>query len=414
MVRLLKGYKFKVNPTKGQEEFFSKTFGGCRFVWNYILGAKKDAYQFGGVKAGFAETCKGLTEIKKMDDLRWLKELNSQSVQQELRKLDLAYSRFFHKISDFPQFKSKRDAQSFVVPQNFLFDGKYLEIPKLKSKIEVVKHREFGPNSVIKFITISKNKSGKYFCSFQVEEDKVVKPKKSNKQIGIDLGLTDLMVFSNGTKIKNPKIAKLYRKRLAYQHRQLSKKIKGSKNRERARVNLAKTYDKISRIKGDYTHKLTSRIIDENQIIVMEDLSVVNMMKNHKLARAIQDVSWGEIVRQLEYKSKWNDRQFIQIDRFFPSSKTCSNDGFINQAMDLSVRSWTCPKCGLLHDRDVNAAINILNQGLNILNKTNSGLGINSETRACAKKQKLGEPLRKICAKAQKNIKVMNPEASAL
>jgi putative transposase len=395
MVRVLKGYKFRISPTKEQEEFFSKTFGGCRFVWNYILGVKKDAYLFGGVKSNFAETCKGLTDIKKLEGMEWLGELNSQSVQQELRKLDVAYSRFFKKNSNFPDFKRKHDKQSFVVPQNFHYENSLLHIPKLKTGIKVIQHRKFGKNFDIRFVTISKNKSGKYFCSFQAEEDKVVKASKTDKQIGIDLGLTDLMVFSDGTKIKNPKIAKKYRKRLEYQHRQLSKKVKGSKSRENARNALAKTYDKISRIKGDYTHKLTSLIINENQVIVMEDLSVANMMKNHKLARAIQDVSWGEIARQLEYKAKWNDRQFVKIDRFFPSSKTCSNDGFVNKNMDLSVRNWTCPKCGTNHDRDINAAKNILMQGINILK--NSGSGTDSES-----KQKLAEPSRMVCVKNAK------------
>jgi putative transposase len=399
----MKGYKFKINPTKEQEEFFSKTFGGCRFVWNYILGVKKDAYLYGGVKSNFSETSKGLTDIKKLNGFEWLNDLVAQTLQQELRKLDVAYSRFFKKISDFPQFKNKRDKQSFVIPQNFHYENGLLHIPKLKSGIDVVQHREFGPNVEIKFVTISKNKSGKYFCSFQVEEDKVIKAPKTDKQIGIDLGLTDLMVFSDGTKVKNPKIAKKYHKRLEFQHRQLSKKIKGSRSEENARLDLAKTYDKISRIKDDYTHKLTSRIISENQVIAMEDLSVANMMKNHKLARAIQDVSWGEIVRQLEYKARWNDRQFIKIDRFFPSSKTCHVDGFILKTLDLDQRTWQCHKCGTNHDRDINAAKNILMQGINILN--NSGLGTKSDS-----KQKLAEPSRRVCVKTQRDIEVMKPE----
>jgi len=404
---MFKGYKFKINTTKEQEEFFSKTFGGCRFVWNYILGSKRDAYLFGGVKSNFSETSKGLTDIKKLEGLEWLKDLNSQSVQQELRKLDVAYSRFFKKISNFPQFKRKGDKQSFVVPQNFSYDGRFLEIPKLKSKIEVIQHRSFGVNAKIKFLTISKSKSGKYFCSFQVEEDNAVKPSMLNGQIGIDLGLTDLMTFSDGTKIKNPSIAKKKRKKLEYQHRQLSKKTKGSKSRERAREELAKTYDKISRIKNDFAHKLTSNIIQKNNVIVMEDLSIVNMMKNHNLARSIQEVSWGEIVRQLEYKAKWNNRQFVKIDQFFPSSKTCHIDGFIKNSLDLSERNWQCPKCNTIHDRDTNAAKNILMQGLNKL-KT-SGSGIDSEL-----KQKLVEPLGKVCVKTQRNTKVTKPEAFAL
>lgn len=412
-VRVLKGYKFRINPTKEQEEFFSKTFGGCRFVWNYILESKKNAYLFGGVKSNFAETCKGLTDIKKFEGLEWLSELNSQSIQQELRKLDVAYSRFFKKISDFPQFKSKKDKQSFVVPQNFHYENGLLHIPKLKSGIAVVQHREFGAGVEIKFVTISKNKTGKYFCAFQVEEDKIVGVPKIEKEIGIDLGLTDLMTFSNGIKIKNPKIAKKYRKKLEYQHRKLSKKVNGSKSRENARNALAKTYDKISQIKGDFTHKLTSKIIKDNQLIVVEDLSVANMMKSHKLARAIQDVSWGEIVRQLEYKARWNDRQFVKIDRFFPSSKTCSNDGFILKTLDLSQRTWQCPKCGETHDRDVNAAKNILMQGKNII-KQNSGSGTESEIRGNAKKQKLVEPSRRVCVKMQRDIEVVKPEATAL
>lgn len=411
-MRVFKGYKFRINPTKEQEEFFSKTFGGCRFVWNYILGAKKEAYLYGGIKTNFNDTCTGLKDIKGMEELAWLKELNSQSIQQELRKLDTAYSRFFKKTSDFPQFKSKRDKQSFVVPQNFTFDGELVGIPKLKTKIQVVKHREFGPNPIIKFLTFSKNKSGKYFCSFQVEEDKVVKVTKIDKKIGIDLGLTDLMTFSDGTKTKNPKIAKKHRKRLEYRHRQLSKKVLGSKSREKARIELAITYDKISRIKGDFTHKLTSRIISDNQVIVMEDLSVANMMKNHNLARAIQDVSWGEIVRQLEYKAEWNDREFVKIDRFFPSSKTCHVDGFIKKSLDLSERTWQCPMCNTIHDRDINAAMNILKQGLNILN--NSGSGTDSEVRGNAKKQKLVESSRRVCVKTQRDIEAVKPEATAL
>ena len=404
---MFKGYKFKINTTKEQEEFFSKTFGGCRFVWNYILGAKKDAYLFGGIKSNFSETSKGLTDIKKLEGLEWLKDLNSQSMQQELRKLDLAYSRFFKKISNFPEFKSKKNKQSFVIPQGFFYDGRFLEIPKLKSKIEVVQHRSFGVNAKIKFLTISKSKSGKYFCSFQVEEEKVVKPLMLSGQIGIDLGLTDLITFSDGTKIKNPRTAEKKRRKLEYRHRQLSKKNKGSKSRRRAREELAKTYDKISRIKNDFAHKLTSNIIQKNNVIVMEDLSIVNMMKNHNLARSIQDVSWGEIVRQLEYKANWNNRQFIKIDRFFPSSKTCHIDGFVKNSLDLSERNWQCPKCNTIHDRDVNAAKNILIQGLNKL-KT-SGSGTDSEL-----KQKLVEPLRKVRVKTQRNIKVTKPEALAL
>jgi putative transposase len=409
--RLLKGYKFRIYPTEEQKLFFDNTFGACRYVWNFMLDVKKNAYLELGVGLNYCDTSKGLTEIKEFDDCEFLRKTNSQSIQQELRRLDLAYSGFFKKQSDFPKFKSKKDKQSFIIPQHFVYrnDGKngVLSIPKLKPLVQVVQSKEFGDNFEIKSLTISKTKTNKYFCSFLVEEDIKVKEHKSNNSIGIDLGLIDLMVFSDGTKIKNPKIAKQYRKKLEYKSRQLSKKVKDSKNKEKARLSLAETFEKISNIKLDYTHKLTSKIINENQVIVMEDLNVSGMMKNHKLARSIQEVSWGEVVRQLKYKAEWNDRQFIQIDRFFPSSKTCNNDGFVVDKLPLDVRSWTCPKCGSVHDRDINAAKNILKQGLNIINETKSGSGTESDS-----KQKHGEALRKVLVKTKRNIKSMNHELS--
>lgn len=400
---ILKGYKFKILPTEEQKKFFEETFNACRFVWNFMLDVKKNAYLELGVGLTYNETSKGLTEIKEMESGTWLSKTNSQSIQQELRKLDAAYSNFFKKTSSFPNFKSKKDKQSFVVPQHFKFENGILYIPKVKTGIEVIKSREFGENSSIKFLTISKTKTNNYFVSFCVGEDRVEPKSKPTKQVGIDLGLTSLLTFSDGTKVNNPRIAKKYRNDLEYKSRQLSKKKKGSNNREKQRLSLAKTFEKISNVKLDFTHKLTSKIIDENQVIVMEDLSVINMMKNHKLARSIQDVSWGEIVHQLKYKSDWNGRDFIQIDRFFPSSKTCSNDGFVNSSLKIGEKSWTCSSCGMTHDRDINAAKNILKQGLNIL----SGLGIKSDS-----KQKHGEALEKGLKKFKLNTKSMNHESS--
>jgi len=406
--RVLKGYQFRLYPTKEQEDFFAKTFGSCRFVWNYILATKSEGYKFGGISLNYCDTSKGLKEIKGLEELKWLKEVNSQSIQQELRKLDVAYTRFFKKISNYPVFKTKRDKQSFIVPQHFEYKDGLIFIPKLKSGIKVNQHREFGQNHIIKFITISKSKVGNYYISFQVEEDKIVKDPKSNNQIGIDLGLDSLMTFSDGKKIKNPRIAKKYRKKIEYNHRQLSKKQKGSKNREKSRIQLAKSYEKINNIKKDYSHKLTSKIISENQVICLEDLSIVNMMKNPKLSRSIQEVSWGEIVRQLEYKANWNNRQIIKIERFYPSSKTCNPCGYIYQKLNINERAWVCPKCGQNHDRDINAAKNILEQGLNILNDL-SGQGMGSDV-----KQKHGEALGKILEKSKKNTKSINHEATAL
>ena len=296
-----------------------------------------------------------------------MNEVNSQSLQQSLRQLDVSYQRFFKKVSKFPSFKSKYDKQSFCVPQHFIFENGLLTIPKLKS-IKVNQHRPFGENYEICFLTISKTKTNKYFVSFIVEEDFTSKVKKTNKSVGIDLGLINLMTFSDGKKIANPRISKKYRKKLAYQQRQHSKKTKKGKNRERARIELAKTYEKITNVKMDYAHKLTNDIVKNQDTVVMEDLSISNMMKDHKKARSIQEVSWYEIVRQLKYKSEWNDRKFIQVDRYFPSSKTCYDCGYINQSLKESDREWDCPICNIHHDRDYNASLNILKQGLSDVN----------------------------------------------
>lgn len=410
--KILKGYKFRIYPTKEQETLLSKHFGACRYVWNSILETKKDAYLHAGIKLNYCDTSKGLTAIKKLPDLYWLKEVNSQSIQQELRKLDVAYSRFFQKISDFPAFKSKHDKQSFMVPQRFSYKDKMLEIPKFKTKIKVNQHREFGNDARILFVTISKNKAGKYFASFQVEENKVKSSKISDKQIGLDLGLKDLIVCSDGMRINNPKIAKKSHKKIEYKHRQFSKTKKGGKNRERVRLKLAKIYEKTTNKKQDFAHKLTSKIVDENQIICIEDLDVKGMQKNKGLARSIQDVSWGEVVRQLEYKSGWRDKTLVKVNQYFPSSKTCGNCGHIHQELKLSDREWKCVKCETIHDRDLNAARNILKQGQNIIN---SGLGTKSEIPASSgKKQKRKEPLKKYLSQGKKSIKAAICEAASL
>jgi putative transposase len=280
-----------------------------------------------------------------------------------------------------------------------------LHIPKLEKPLKVVVHRKFGEGAKILFVVISKTKTNKYFASFCVEENKP-ENKVLTKETGIDLGLTDLMTFSDETKIANPRIAWKQRKKLGYLQRQHSKKKKAEKtetskdkgdanqgkNREKARIRLAKCYEKIINQKNDFHHKLTSKITDENQVIVMEDLGVVEMMQNRRLARGIGEVSWYEIVKQLKYKSEWRGRSFVQIDRYFPSSKLCPC-GFIHQGLTLSQREWSCPKCGLTLDRDINAAKNILRQGKQLLS---SGEGLPSErTGKPGKKQKLKEALLK-------------------
>ena len=399
--RIIRGYKFPVLPTEEQKTFFAKSFGCSRFVFNYFLNARKDHYLKNGKGIGYNDTAKLLVVLKEDKDTEWLNEVNSQSLQQSLRQLDVSYQRFFKKVSKFPSFKSKYDKQSFCVPQHFSFENGLLTIPKLKA-IKVNQHRPFGENYDICFLTISKTKTNKYFVSFIVEEDFIPKVKKTNKSVGIDLGLIDLMTFSDGKKISNPRIAKKYRKKLEYQQRKHSKKAKKGKNRERARVRLAKTYEKITNVKLDYAHKLTNNIVKNHDTIVMEDLSITNMMKDHKKARSIQEVSWYEIVRQLKYKSEWNNRKFVQVDRWFPSSKTCHDCGYIHQSLNEGDREWDCPICNIHHDRDYNASLNILKQGL-------SGLGTKSES-----KQKCGEALRIVSGKTERVIKSKNHETKKL
>lgn len=397
--KIIRGYKFQILPTEEQKTFFAKSFGCARFVFNYFLDKRKQHYLKNGKGIGYNDTADLLVKLKENKDFEWLNDVNSQSLQQSLRQLDVSYQRFFKKISQFPKFKSKYDKQSFNIPQHFSFENKLLTIPKLKSPIKVNQHRQFGKNYKICFLTISKTKTNKYFVSFIVEEDFSSKVEKTNKSIGIDLGLIDLMVFSDGKKISNPRIAKKYRKKLIYQQRQHSKKKKESKNRERARVKLTKIHEKITNIKMDYSHKLTSSIIKNHDIICMEDLSITNMMKDHKKARSIQEVSWYEIIRQLKYKSEWNNRKFVQIDRYFPSSKTCYDCGYINQLLKERDREWDCPICKNHHDRDYNASLNILRQGL-------SGLGIKSDV-----KQKREEALIKVCEQSQRIVESMSHEA---
>ncbi len=400
-MKVHKGYKFRIYPDKEQEIFFSKSFGCNRFVWNYFLNKRKDDYlkkkdllKDNKTKSkkdkirtlNYYDNAKELTLLKSSEETKWLSEVNSQSLQQSLRSLEVAYNKFFLKQTLLPKFKSKNDHQSFCVPQGFKLEGKLLHLPKI-NPVKIVCHREFGENAKILSVVISKSKSGRYFASLCVEEDAKSYP-KAEGEVGIDLGLTNLMTFSDGKFVKNPKIAWKNRKKIAYLQRQHSKKRKekdgAGKNREKVRIKLARCHDKIVRIKQDFTHKLTSKITDENQVIVMEDLSVTGMMKNRRLARSIGEVSWGELVRQIKYKSEWKGRKFLQIDRFFPSSKLCAC-GFVHQGLKLSDRKWHCPKCNLELDRDVNAARNILKQGRNL-----SGEGLPSES-----KQKIREAFRK-------------------
>jgi len=371
---MLKSFKFQLLPTKDQEVLLSKHFGCRRFVWNHFLNRRKEEYLKDEKTLNYYDCATELVSLKKKEETNWLKEINSQTLQHTLRDLDGSYNRFFRKQSKFPKFKSKWDRQSFRVPQHISIEKNKIYFPKFNEGIELNAHREIGE---INFITISKTPTGKYFVSITSDVGEIQKLHVNDKSIGVDLGIKDFAVCSNGEKFDNPKHYHKLENKLKFKQRQLSKKKKESNNRLKYRKQVALIHEKITNNRQDFLHKLSTKLIHENQVICIEDLNVKGMMANHKLAKAIGNCGWGEFVRQLNYKAEWYGREVVVIDRFFPSSKTCSHCGWINESLTLSDREWTCV-CGKVIDRDLNASLNILQQGLNL---KKSGLGIKSDSK---------------------------------
>lgn len=387
-MKVKKSFKYRIYPTKEQEILLAKHFGAKRFVWNHFLNERKNAYLDNNTSLNYYDNASSLTKLKKLDEYAWLKDTNSQSVQASLRDLEVAYNRFFSKQGKFPRFKSKKDKQSFRIPQSTEYGNSQLNIPKFKTPIKVREDRPL--EGTILFSTISKNPSGKYFVSITCETEHIPY-KKNNNQVGVDLGIKNLAICSNGKVYENIKATKKYAKKLSYEQKQLSKKQKDSNSRSRQRNKVARVHEKITNSRTNHIHNITTQIVRENQTICVEDLSVINMMRNHKLAKSISDCSWSEFLRQLKYKSEWNERNLIQIDKFFPSSKTCNKCKFVNQDLTLKDREWVCPNCGAKLDRDINASENILEQGLKIYN---SGCGMQSESKQKREEAlPLGEPM---------------------
>lgn len=322
-------------------------------MYNLALETKNTAYL--GSKHNFSpfDLIKQLPELKK--ECEWLKEVNSQSLQQSIHNMDIAFKRFF-KGSGFPKFKSKHSSkQSFSIPQNIKLENSLLVIPKFQEGIEIVLHRPI--NGIIKSATISITPTGKYFVSILVDtntETPTKLPIKENTTIGIDLGIKDFAITSEGEVFENPKNLRKIQSKLKYLQRKYSKN-KGKRTKQR----LALLHEKVVNKRKDFLHKTSTKLIRENQTICLEDLAVSNMVKNHKLAQAINDVSWSTFVEMLEYKADWYGKNILRIGRFAPSSKTCSCCGYINKKLTLKDREWTCPKCNSVLDRDVNASINI-------------------------------------------------------
>ena len=364
---MLKAFKYRLYPNKEQKVLLEKHFGCVRFVWNWALGKKMESYQKDKTNLSRYELQAELPKMKKGDQ-PWLAEVGSLSIQSKLEDLDKAYTSFFKKKVAYPKFKCKRNDQKFRVPQNTKvdFEKEKVIIPKFLCGIKCVFDRTFEGN--ISSSYVSKTTTGKYFISILVEDGKELPTKPTIKEkttIGIDLGLKHFATLSDGTKVENPKPLKRFLKKLKKQQRQLSNKTKGSNNRNKQRIKVAKTHEKITNCRKDFHHKLSHKLTHDNQVktICMETLSTKDMMENSYMARQIADVGWNSFTNILKYKCDWYGKNFVQIGRFEPSSKLCSC-GYINHSLALKDREWTCPSCNITHDRDILAANNIKKLGL--------------------------------------------------
>lgn len=374
---MFRAYKYRIYPNQKQTELINKHFGCTRLVYNLALQIKKEAYNTQKKYLSAFDLCYQLPELKK--EFSFLKEVDSQALQASIKKVDIAFKNFLKHKSGFPKYKSKHSKQSFQCPSNIRrvnWEKNTLDLPKMKG-IPIRLSRSF--KGKIKTITVSKTLTNKYYASILVDVD--VKPKKKpeitpGKTIGIDLGLNHLIITDNGIKVDNPRYLRKSMDRLKILQRRASKKIKGSQNKKKANLRVVLQYEKITNRRDDYLHKLSHRLTHDNQVdtICVESLSVSNMIKNHSLAQAISDVSWSKFMTMLEYKCDWYGKNLIRIDRFEPSTKTCSNCGFINNELTLKDRNWQCNICGEKHDRDINAAKNIKAAGLRKLIESGQGM----------------------------------------
>jgi len=350
---MFKAFKYRIFPTEPQKELIAKHIGSSRFVYNLALETKNAAYISAKHNYSVFDLVKQLPELK--EELPWLKEVNSQSLQQSIQNMDIAFKKFF-KGAGFPKFKSKhKGKQSFSIPQNVLVENNLLIIPKFKEGIDIVLHREI--KGAIKSATISVTPTEKYFVSILVDTNTEIPTKApitESTTIGIDLGIKDFAITSDGEVFENPKHLRKAQSKLKYVQRKYSKH-KGKRTKKK----IAKLHEEVVNKRKDFLHKVSTQLIRENQTICLEDLAVSNMVKNHNLAQAINDVSWSTFVTMLEYKADWYGKNILRIGRFAPSSKTCSCCGNINKELTLKDRKWTCKTCSTVLDRDVNAACNI-------------------------------------------------------
>ncbi|MGK7874676.1 MAG: RNA-guided endonuclease InsQ/TnpB family protein [Xenococcaceae cyanobacterium] len=355
--------KVRLYPTPQQELSLAKAFGTVRWIWNYCLDANNQHYRATGKGISALTLKKWLPKLKK--EYTWLKETYSQVLQSSVLGLGRAFINFFEKRAEFPRFKSKYGKQSLQYPQNVKLLSGALVFPKLgtiKAKI----HRQFP--GYLKTVTISKTKTGKYYASLLFDDGtEPPQTKTDGKAIGIDLGLKDFAITSDGSKYPNPKHLQKYARNLKRKQQSLSRKKKGSNRRNKARKLVAGVHEKIANTRQDFLHKLSHKLVSENQVIIVENLNVKGMVRNHNLAKAISDCGWGMFVNFLDYKCKKEGKTLVEIDRWFPSSKTCNSCLNVVESLPLDIREWDCPKCGVHHDRDLNAALNIRDEGLRII-----------------------------------------------
>lgn len=359
-----RAYRFRFNPTPEQAIVLTRTFGCARFAYNHMLRYRTDAWYKEQKRVGYHETSALLTELKKTPEHAWLNEVSSVPVQQALRHLNTAFTNFFAKRAKYPAFKSKYDKQSAEYTTSaFKWDGKSLKLAKMAEPLNIRWSRTLPKAAKVTTVTVSKDAAGRYFVSLLCDDAASTKPAVPGK-VGIDLGLSHFAILSTGEKIAAPNAFRKNEARLARLQRRLAKKQKGSNNRAKAKLKVARLHARITDTRRDFLHKLSTRLVNENQVIAIETLAVSNMQKNHCLAKSISDAGWSEFVRQLEYKAHWYGRTLVGIDRWHPSSKRCSDCGYTVSRLPLSVREWCCPECGVVHDRDINAARNVLTAGL--------------------------------------------------
>ena len=366
---IVKTYKIRIYPTKDQEEKIIKTFGCCRFVYNYFLDYKRTLWEKEKKSISRYELIKLLTPLKKLKDYTWLNDVDNIALQSSLEKLDQSYQNFFKHHKGYPKFKSKKGKQSYITKYNnnsIRINKNLIKIPK----IGWIKFKStYNIQGDIKRVNIIKTKTNKYFISILCENVPIKELNKTGKLIGVDLGIKNFLIDSNGSKVEFQNIYKKLENKIVKFQKQLSRKPKGSKNRNKLNIKISLLYECIVNKLRDFQHKLSIKLIKENDYICIEDLNIQKMLKDHKISKLIHEVSWAEFIRQLQYKCDWYGKRLIKVDKFFPPSQICSNCSYKNTIVkNYNIRQWTCPQCGISHDRDINAAKNILREGLKYLN----------------------------------------------